>query len=485
MKELRHILKGIEYKCIAGDEMVSVNKLSFNSTIIEENDLFFAVKGTRFDGHQFIPQAIEKGAKVIVFNDDQGKIIPGITYIKVPDTATALAEMAAHFYGHPTKKLKLFGVTGTNGKTSTVTILYDLFRHAGYKAGLISTIRILINDREIQTSHTTPDSITLNKCFREMLDAGCTHAFMEVSSHAISQKRTHALHFTGAVFTNISRDHLDYHPTFKDYIDTKKYLFDNLPASAFALVNADDKHAGYLLQNTKARKITYSLKNASDNKIKILEHDLKGMLLKIEDQEFYTRRPGIFNAYNLLAVYAVARENAMSITEILRYLSMAKNVDGRFDLVHNQRDILAVVDYAHSPDALDNVLKTIVDMKKKNSRVLCIFGCGGDRDKGKRPQMGRIAASYADLLFITSDNPRSENPDTIIEDILQGVPEEDRAKLICIPDREQAIMSCVNMSQKGDIILLAGKGHEKYQEIQGVKYPFDDKKILDKYLNKM
>ena len=483
------ILKDILYKvgieAVKGSTDIAINALHFDSRKVTESDLFIAIRGSLSDGHQFIEKAIQQGAVAVVCDTFPENILEGITYIQVKDTNTALAYLAANYYGNPSQHLKLVGITGTNGKTTIASLLYQLFQKAGYQVGLLSTVKILVGDKEYKATHTTPDSITINHYLREMIDAGVTHCFMEVSSHGIHQKRTEALHFTGGVFTNLSHDHLDYHPTFSEYRDVKKSFFDQLPKEAFALSNGDDKNGTVMLQNTQARKLTYALKSYATYRAQILENQMSGLLLKINDNEVWVRLIGTFNAYNLLAIYGTSVELGLDYFEVLRLLSELESVSGRFQYVISNGQITAIVDYAHTPDALENVLKTINDIRTKNEQLITIVGCGGDRDKTKRPIMADIASTLSDKTIITSDNPRTENPDDIIAEMEKGVAPQNYKKTIAITDRKQAIKTACQLAQPNDIILSAGKGHETYQEIQGVRYDFDDMQIVKELLNQL
>ncbi len=483
------ILKDILYKvgieAVKGSTDIAINALHFDSRKVTESDLFIAIRGSLSDGHQFIEKAIQQGAVAVVCDTFPENILEGITYIQVKDTNTALAYLAANYYGNPSQHLKLVGITGTNGKTTIASLLYQLFQKAGYQVGLLSTVKILVGDKEYKATHTTPDSITINHYLREMIDAGVTHCFMEVSSHGIHQKRTEALHFTGGVFTNLSHDHLDYHPTFSEYRDVKKSFFDQLPKEAFALSNGDDKNGTVMLQNTQARKLTYALKSYATYRAQILENQMSGLLLKINDNEVWVRLIGTFNAYNLLAIYGTSVELGLDYFEVLRLLSELESVSGRFQYVISNGQITAIVDYAHTPDALENVLKTINDIRTKHEQLITIVGCGGDRDKTKRPIMADIASTLSDKTIITSDNPRTENPDDIIAEMEKGVAPQNYKKTIAITDRKQAIKTACQLAQPNDIILIAGKGHETYQEIQGVRYDFDDMQIVKELLNQL
>jgi UDP-N-acetylmuramoyl-L-alanyl-D-glutamate--2,6-diaminopimelate ligase len=485
LKKLIDILSSTSYQLIAGSTDTEINQLQFDSRKVTEKDVFVAIKGTQVDGHHYIDKAIRQKASVVVVEDVPEKLADGLCYIQVANSAKALAQMADAYYGHPSQKLKLVGVTGTNGKTTIATLLYQLFRHLGYSCGLLSTIRILIDDQEIQATHTTPDSIQLNKMFRQMLDSGCEYCFMEVSSHAIDQYRIEALNFDAGIFTNLTHDHLDYHKTFDNYLKTKKKFFDTLPKTAFALVNKDDKNGLVMIQNTQANKQTYAIKNQADYKSKIIENDLSGLHLQLGNKDFYSNKVGLFNAYNVTAVYASAMLLGLNEDEVLSILSLPNTVEGRFELIYKHPAFKAILDYAHTPDALQNVLTTIKGAKKKSERLITVFGCGGNRDKSKRPEMGKIASTHSDLIVITSDNPRNEDPMQIIKDIEAGIADEQAAKCISITDRENAIKTACMMANEGDILLVAGKGHEKYQEINGVKHHFDDKEVLLKYLKEI
>ena len=476
MKNLTQILRGIKTLDIQGETDKQVAQIIFDSRKAEKNCLFVAVRGTQVDGHSFIPQVIEKGATVIICEEIPANT-EGVTFVKVADAAQALGVLAANFYDNPTKKLKVVGITGTNGKTSTATLLYDLFMGLGYKCGLISTVEYRVAGRILPSTHTTPDQIALQSLFSSMNTEGVDYAFMEVSSHALEQHRTSGIEFVGAIFSNITHDHLDYHKTFDNYIKAKKRLFDELPKTAFALTNVDDKNGKIMLQNCKAKKHSYALKKVADFKAKIIENGLLGLHLIVDGQQFHARMIGEFNAYNLLAVYSAAVLLEADKTEVLTILSRLKGAEGRFDYTHDlKRDIVGIVDYAHTPDALENVLETIQILRKKGQRIITLTGAGGDRDPAKRQHMGRIACRMSDILILTSDNPRGEDPLSIIEQMKVDI--QDSGKVLEIPDRRQAIKTAVKLAQKGDIILLAGKGHEKYQEINGVKHAFDDKQVL-------
>lgn len=485
MINLKEILWKVAIEAVNGSTDVAIEKMEFDSRKISENDVFIAIRGTISDGHDFIETAINKGAIAIICDTFPEIIVTGITYIQVKDTNKAMAFMAANYFENPSQKLKLVGITGTNGKTTVASLLYQLFQKAGYKVGLLSTVKILVDTKEYKATHTTPDSITINQYLKEMVDEGVDYCFMEVSSHGIHQKRTEGLQFAGGVFTNLSHDHLDYHPTFSEYRDVKKSFFDNLPKTAFALSNSDDKNGSVMLQNTVARKLTYALKTYSDYKAQILENQLSGLLLKINDNEVWVRLIGTFNAYNLLAIYGTAVELGLESLEVLRLLSELESVSGRFQFIVSKGNITAIVDYAHTPDALENVLKTINDIRTKNEQLITVVGCGGDRDKTKRPIMADIASILSDKIIITSDNPRTENPETIIGEMEQGVAPQNFKKTVSISDRKQAIKAACQLAQANDIVLIAGKGHETYQEINGVRHDFDDMKIVKEMLDQL
>jgi UDP-N-acetylmuramyl-tripeptide synthetase len=482
---LKDILDKVAIEAISGSMEVAVHKIEFDSRKIEVNDIFVAIRGSVSNGHNYIQKAVELGAVVIVCDTFPEKFEEGITYIQVLDTNKALAFMGANYFGNPSEKLKLVGITGTNGKTTIASLLYQLFKKAGFKVGLISTVKILVDDVEYKATHTTPDSITINHYLAEMIDLGVNYCFMEVSSHGIHQKRTEALHFVGGVFTNLSHDHLDYHPTFAEYRDVKKSFFDNLPKDAFVLTNSDDKNGAVMLQNTVANKRSYALKSYADYKAQIIENQLSGLLLKIGGNEVWVKLIGTFNAYNALAIYGTAIELGMDSLETLRLLSELESVSGRFQYIVSSTNITAIVDYAHTPDALENVLKTTNDIRTKNEQLITVVGCGGNRDKTKRPIMARIASELSDKVVLTSDNPRNENPDTIIKEMEEGVAAENYNKILAITDRKQAIKTACQLAQPNDIILIAGKGHETYQEINGVRQAFDDMKIVKEILEQL
>ena len=485
MINLKDILWKVAIEAVHGSTDVAIEKMEFDSRKVSENDVFIAIRGTISDGHEFIETAINNGAIAIICDSFPEIIVSGITYIKVNDTNKAMAFIAANYFENPSQKLKLIGITGTNGKTTIASLLFQLFQKAGFKTGLLSTVKIVVDTNEYKATHTTPDSISINHYLNEMVIAGVEYCFMEVSSHGIHQKRTEGLHFNGGVFTNLSHDHLDYHATFSEYRDVKKSFFDYLPKTAFALSNIDDKNGSVMLQNTNARKLTYALKTYADYKAQILENQLSGLLLKINDNEVWVRLIGTFNAYNLLAIYGTAVELGMESLEVLRLLSELESVSGRFQYIISNGKITAIVDYAHTPDALENVLKTINDIRTKNEQLITVVGCGGDRDKTKRPVMAGIAADLSDKIIITSDNPRTENPETIIEEMEAGVAPHNYKKTVSIVDRKQAIKTACQLAQANDIILIAGKGHETYQEINGVRHDFDDMKIVKEMLDQL
>lgn len=477
--KLTHLLKGLDYESKGSIKLLDadVSELVFDSRKAKQGTVFLALKGVNADGHQFIEKAVGQGAEIIVC-ENISEVIDGVIYILVKNSHYALGLMACNFYDNPSKQLKLVGITGTNGKTTVATLLYKLFRAMNQHVGLISTVENRIDNRVLESTHTTPDAISLNKLLAEMRDSGCDYVFMEVSSHAAVQDRIAGLDFDGAVFTNITHDHLDYHGTFQNYIYAKKKFFDQLPAHAFALVNGDDKRAMVMLQNTAAKKYSFSLKSMSDFKGKILENTMDGLLLEIDGSELHSRLVGDFNAYNLLAVYGAALLLGEEKEELLKLISNLSAAEGRFDYVRNEStDITGIVDYAHTPDALEKVLLTLQKLRG-NGRVITVVGCGGDRDKTKRPLMAKIACNYSEMTLFTSDNPRTEPPESILEDMESGIPANAKSKVLIIPDRRQAIKAACRLAQKGDIVLVAGKGHEKYQEIKGVKNPFDDKEEL-------
>ncbi len=482
MKLLKDILFGVHISAVSGTTNCEVASVCFDSRKVENGDAFVATRGTLTDGHKYIEKAVEQGARAIICEELPKELKDNVTYVEVENGHQALAIMASNFYDTPSKNLKLVGVTGTNGKTTVSSLLYQLFKKAGYKVGLLSTIKIMVDDKEYATSHTTPDALVINHHLKLMNDAGVEFCFMEVSSHGIHQKRTEGLVFEGAIFTNLSHDHLDYHKTFAEYRDTKKKLFDNLPKKAFALTNIDDKNGLVMVQNTNARKYTYALKNYADYRAQILENQFDGQLLKIDDNELWTKLIGHFNAYNMLAIYASADLLGLEKLETLRLLSELENVDGRFQYYISKDRITAIVDYAHTPDALKNVLDTINTLRTGNENVITVVGCGGDRDRSKRPVMGNIATEMSNKVIFTSDNPRTESPSAIIAEMESGVEPQNVKKILSIENREQAIKTACQLANGNDIILIAGKGHETYQETNGNRVDFDDFKIVRKLL---
>ncbi|MBD0825294.1 UDP-N-acetylmuramoyl-L-alanyl-D-glutamate--2,6-diaminopimelate ligase [Aestuariibaculum marinum] len=485
MIALKDILYKVTINAVVGNTTVNIEAIDFDSRKIKSDDVFVAISGSVVDGHKYIDAAIKQGAKAIVCEVMPESLVEGITYVEVDNSHKALAIMASNYYDVPSENLKLVGVTGTNGKTTVTSLLYQLFKKAGYKVGLLSTVKIMVDEKEYKATHTTPDSLTINKYLKMMNDEGVEFCFMEVSSHGIHQHRTTGLHFEGGVFTNLSHDHLDYHNTFAEYRDVKKSFFDNLPKEAFALVNVDDKNGLVMLQNTKARKQTYALKTYADYKAQILENQFGGLLLKINEAEVWTRLIGSFNAYNVLAIYATAELLGLEKVEVLRLISELESVSGRFQYMISNDKITAIVDYAHTPDALKNVLETINSIRTKNEELITVVGCGGDRDKTKRPKMGHIASALSTKVIFTSDNPRSEQPEAILEDIEKGVEPQNFKKTLTIVDRAQAIKAACQMAQSNDIILIAGKGHETYQEIKAERFDFDDFKMVNEFLKQL
>ncbi len=483
MKNLKDILYKVVIETVIGTTDLAINALQFDSRKITKNDVFVALKGVQADGHLFIDKAIENGATVVVCEEKPTELQKGINYIIVADSHSALAIMASNYYNNPSTKLDLVGVTGTNGKTTVSSLLYQLFTNADYKVGLLSTVEIKIGLAVFKATHTTPNPLMINYYLNEMVAQGVQYCFMEVSSHGIDQKRIDGLTFKGGLFTNITHDHLDYHKTFKTYLTVKKTFFDKLPKTAFALVNADDKNGLVMLQNTKAKKMTYALKTLADFKGRILENSFEGMLLDVNNKEVWTRLVGEFNAYNLLLVYGAAVTLGLEELTCLRLLSELKTVNGRFDYFTAANGVTAIIDYAHTPDALENVISTINTIRTGNEALIAVVGCGGDRDKNKRPKMGKIAAQLATQSIFTSDNPRSEDPTTIIADMEAGVLPQDMKKVLSITDRKQAIKTAVRLANKGDIILIAGKGHETYQIIKDKVLDFDDYKTIQELLN--
>lgn len=482
---LKDILYRVTLESVVGNTAIAITDVHFDSRKVSLNDVFVAIRGTQSDGHDYIEKAVAQGALAIICEEMPEQIVNGITYVKVEDTSSALATIASNYYGNPSANLKLIGITGTNGKTTIASLLYQLFKKAGYKTGLLSTVKIMVDATEHKATHTTPDSLTINKYLGEMSAAGVEYCFMEVSSHGIHQKRTEGLHFEGGIFTNLSHDHLDYHETFAEYRDVKKKFFDELPKTAFALVNNDDKNGPVMVQNTKAKKVTYALKSYADYRAQILENQLSGLLLKVQDQEVWVKLIGSFNAYNLLAIFATAELLGLDQMEALQLLSELESVSGRFQYFISEGNVTAIVDYAHTPDALKNVLETINDIRTKNEELITVIGAGGDRDTTKRPKMGNIASALSTKAIITSDNPRSENPEAIIEQIEAGVEPIHYKRILSITDRKQAIKTACQLANAGDIILIAGKGHETYQEINGERFDFDDYKIVQETLKQL
>lgn len=478
MKKLADILRGIDYTATLPVDKIIIDNISFDSRKMPGNSLFIAVKGTETDGHIFIPDAVKKGAPAIVCESIPPDADPGLCWIRVNNSARALGLCASNFFNRPSEELRLVGATGTNGKTTTVSLLYDLFTGLGYKAGLISTVVNRIAGKEIKATLTTPDPVSINSLLRQMSDAGCEFAFMEISSHAIVQERTAGLRFSMGIFTNITHDHLDYHGTFDSYLAAKKKFFDDLPADSIALVNADDRNAGVMLQNCRASGYSYSLKTAAEYRCRIIEHRFDGMNLRFGDDEMWTVFIGEFNAYNLLAVASAADLLGQERLEVLTGISRLRPVPGRFEVIRSDRGLTAIVDYAHSPDALANVLSAINNIRVPGTRLITVVGAGGDRDRSKRPVMARIAAEKSDRLILTSDNPRTEEPESIIEDMMRGVPAGKESGVLRITDRREAIRSAVMIAAENDIILVAGKGHEAYQEVMGKRHHFDDREEL-------
>lgn len=479
MAILQDILYKVRIRSVHGNTGVEVKGLHIDSRKVGKGDVFIAIKGVAADGHQYIDSVIEKGATAVVCEVMPASLNEGVTYVQVENSGEAAGYLAHNFYGQPSEKVKLVGVTGTNGKTTIATLLFKLFSGLGYKCGLLSTVENHIGKEVIPATHTTPDAISLNALLKQMVDAGCTHVFMETSSHAIHQHRTAGLKYVVGIFSNITHDHLDYHKTFDEYIRVKKSFFDSLPSEAHALSNADDKRGAVMLQNTQAHKYLYSLRTMAEFKGKILENGLTGLVMIINDQEVHFRLIGEFNAYNLLAVYGAAVCLGEDKFEVLRVLSELSGAEGRFDYVISSKDrVIGIVDYAHTPDALLNVLATIKGLRKGHEQIITVVGCGGDRDKTKRPVMGDVACEHSDRVIFTSDNPRSEDPEQILRDMEAGLNTAAKRKYIAIVDRHEAIKAAISMANADDIVLIAGKGHEKYQEIKGVKHPFDDKQVL-------
>ena len=478
MAKLKDILHEVNILKISGPLEIEVKGLQFDSREVKPGDMFFAVKGTNTDGHKYMPAAVNNGASAIICEKIPVKTDEKVTFIQVNNTAVALGRIAANFFGNPTGKLKLIGVTGTNGKTTIVHLLYNLFRKAGKRSGLISTTGNIIVEKEKPATHTTPDILQINRLLTEMVKNECEYVFMEVSSHALDQYRTAGLIFKGGIFTNITHDHLDYHKNFKQYINAKKKFFDDLGEDAFALVNSDDRNAKIMVQNCSAGITSYALKSVANFKGKIIESLQEGTLLKIDNQEVWSRLVGEFNAYNLLAVYAASDLLGLKNDELIRLISESEPVPGRFEIIRSKGGVTAVVDYAHTPDALENILKALGKIKKQKKQIITVVGAGGDRDKGKRPVMAGIAVNNSDKVILTSDNPRTENPQKIIDDMFKGVEKNEKRKVLILVDRKEAIKIACMLAEKGDMILIAGKGHETYQEINGVKYHFDDREVV-------
>ncbi|WP_296634416.1 UDP-N-acetylmuramoyl-L-alanyl-D-glutamate--2,6-diaminopimelate ligase [Polaribacter sp.] len=485
MRKLQDILYKVAIKQVYGDTNVLVNQLVFDSRAVKKDAVFIAQKGVNVDGHLYVDKAIALGAKVVVCEKFSFDRQEGITYVRVADANEALAIMAANFYENPSTKFSVIGVTGTNGKTTIASLLYQLFRKAGYKVGLLSTVKVLVDNKEYKATHTTPDSVTINRYLDLMLDEGVEYCFMEVSSHGIHQKRIEGLHFRGGIFTNLSHDHLDYHKDFSEYRNVKKNFFDFLPKSAFALTNIDDKNGSFVLQNTKAKKYSYALKTMADFKAKILEKHLSGTLISIDNTEVWTKLIGVFNIYNLIAIIATAELLGLERLEILPIISQLESVNGRFEYVVSDDGVTAIVDYAHTPDALKNVLETINDIRTNNEKVITVVGCGGDRDKTKRPKMANIAAYLSNQAIFTSDNPRTEDPQSILDEMEAGISPEHYNKTLTVINRQQAIKTACKLSDAGDIILIAGKGHESYQEINGERTHFNDLEEVTNCFNQL
>lgn len=482
--KLRELLHAIPVLDLWGDHDIEISSLTFDSRKVEEGSLFIAVRGERVDGHDFVEEVIQKGSVAVIVGEMPKNKEKGITYVCVHDTVYALGVAAANYYGNPSRKLKLVGITGTNGKTTTATLLYQLFNKLDYSAGLISTIENRVGDEIYPAKYTTPDPIALNSLLHEMVEKGCDYCFMEVSSHAVVQQRIAGLQFAGGVFTNISHDHLDFHETFDKYIKAKKSFFDNLDRNAFALSNVDDKNGRVMLQNTFAHSKTYALKSMADFRLKVIESHFDGTLIQVDESEdVWVRLVGTFNAYNLLAVYGVAILLEQETKKVLTALSDLGAAEGRFEIIVSKKGTIGIVDYAHTPDALKNVLKTIQGLKKIGQKVITVVGCGGDRDKTKRPEMADVACRLSDSVILTSDNPRTEDPKEIVRDMEKGIPAEMKRKVFTILDREEAIKAACHIAQENDVVLVAGKGHESYQEINGERFPFDDMEILSKQFN--
>ena len=478
--KIKEILANCNLMEIVGNKDIDILDLTFDSRQVKDGSLFFAVRGTQVDGHDYIGKAVEKGAAAIICEKLPKAKAEGVTYVQVDNSAYVLGVAASNFFGNPSRKLKLVGVTGTNGKTTIATLLYRLFTDAGYACGLLSTIENIVSHEVIPSTHTTPDPIELNALLHRMVESGCEYAFMEVSSHSVAQDRIAGLHFAGGIFTNLTHDHLDYHKTMANYRNAKKKFFDNLPDTAFALTNLDDKNGAVMLQNTRAKKLSYALKHDADFKGVVMESHFDGMMMKVNGTEVFTQLVGGFNASNLLAIYGAATALGFNKDELLVEISKLRGANGRFDMVHSDNGIVGIVDYAHTPDALENVLQTINEVRCHKETLITIVGCGGNRDTTKRPEMAAVAVRLSDKVILTSDNPRNEDPDDIIRQMKAGIASEDSHKVLSITNRHEAIRTGVALAKKGDIILVAGKGHENYQEINGVKNHFDDKEELSK-----
>ncbi len=480
---LTYLLQGLEYIAVQGNQDIRISGITFDSREVSDGVLFVAVRGTLTDGHNYISQALEKGCRAVVCEVMPGETSPEVVYIQVENSARFLGLLASAYYQHPSHSLKVVGVTGTNGKTTIAGLLHALVRKLGYEAGLLSTVGNKINEETLPATHTTPDPVRINQLMHQMTESGCTFCFMEVSSHAVHQERIAGLRFAGGIFTNLTHDHLDYHGTFKNYLEAKKKFFDDLPPDAFALVNADDKNGMIMMQNTRAAKKTYALRKSADFKAKIIESHYEGSLLMMNKKEVWIKLPGLFNAYNLLAVYGAANLLSLDDDQVLEGLSSLQHVPGRFDIIRASNGATAVIDYAHTPDALLNVLNTINGLRKGNERVITLVGAGGNRDKTKRPVMARTAVEHSDIVILTSDNPRNEKPDDILNDMLKGVPEGTKVQVISITSRADAIKTACMLANNNDVILVAGKGHETYQEVEGIRYHFDDKEHILKNFN--
>jgi len=483
MKLLQDILYKAGLEEVVGNTHLAVERIVFDSRKAEAMTVFVAIKGFQTDGHLYIDKAVEQGTRIVVCETMPDQFAEGVTYVRVKDSAEALGVMASNFFDNPSEQIKLVGVTGTNGKTTVTTLLHRLFKSMGYKVGLLSTVVNLIGNEEVKATHTTPDPVQLNALLAKMVEAGCEFCFMEVSSHAIDQRRIAGLTFAGGAFTNITRDHLDYHETFDKYIGAKKAFFDELPSQAFSLFNADDVHGEIMAQNTRSKVYSFGLRSDADFKVRILENHFQGLNLVIDGAEVWTKLIGRFNAYNVLTAYAISVLLGQDKMEVLTMISNITPPDGRFEYVTSTEGVIGIVDYAHTPDALKNVLSTIADIRNGSEQVITVVGCGGDRDKGKRPQMANIACQFSDRVLLTSDNPRSEDPEAIIADMEEGVDRSSAKKVTSITDRAEAIQAAVSLAKPGDIILVAGKGHETYQEIKGERFDFDDMSILTQKLN--